>query len=273
MLGFPVRIYNGIKKPARIRILGQELAGEIESVGKDVTSFRPGDRVYGTTGFSMGAYAQYICLPELSDEAVLTAMPKNLSYEEAAGVPTGGLESIHFLRKAGIEPGEHVLINGAGGSIGTIGVQLAKYWGAKVTAVDTSEKHEMLRSIGADETIDFTREDYTRTGRNYDVIFDVIGKSPYARSVKALREGGRYLLANPRLSQMIRKGFTYRLTGKKVIAGASASSKEDLVFLTDLIESGSVKPVVDRVFPLEQTADAHRYVETGKKAGNVVIAI
>lgn len=273
MLGVPVRLYNGLGRPKRIRILGQEMAGEVESVGKDVSSFKPGDRVFGATAFTMGAYAQYICFPEHPTEEVLTTMPENLSFQEAAGVPTGGLESLHFLRKANIKPGETVLINGAGGSIGTIGVQLAKHWGATVTAVDRAEKLDMLRSIGADETVDYMTEDFTKAGKTYDVIFDVIGKSPYTRSVRALNPKGRYVLANMKFSQMIRGSFTRRLTGKSVIVGTSERNRDDLDFLKGLIESGAVRPVVDRTFPLEQTADAHRYVETGLKAGNVIITV
>ena len=272
-LWLPVRIYNGIFKPMRVTILGQELSGEIVAVGKDVTKFKVGDQVFATTGFGTGAYAEYVCLPENPEEGVLATKPANISYEEAAAVPTGGLEALHFLRKANIQPGHQILINGAGGSIGTFGVQLARYFGAEVTAVDSTGKLDMLRSIGADFTIDYTKEDFTKSGRTYDVIFDVIGKSPFSGSIKSLKENGVYLIANPQMSKMVRGSLVSRNSGKKVIFEMTKQKTEDLLYLKELIEAGKLKPVIDRCFPLELTAEAHRYVETGNKRGNVVITI
>jgi len=269
----PMRIYVGYRKPHRIPILGQELSGEIESVGKDVTYFRPGDQVFATTGFDFGAYAEYICLPGAPKIAVLAIKPANMSYEEAAAVPVGGLEALHFLRKGNIQRGEKVLINGAGGSIGTFAVQLARYFGAEVTAVDSTGKLDMLRSIGADHVIDYTQEDFTRSGETYAAIFDVIGKSSFSRSLRSLKENGRYLLVNPGLSQMARGRWASLTSSKKVILGAADQKAEDLIFLKELIEAGKIISVIDRRYPLEQTAEAHRFVETGNKKGNVVIIL
>ncbi len=268
-----MRIYIGLIRPTRINILGQELAGEIEAVGKDVKLFRKGDQVFGTPGIGMGAYAEYKCLPEKFEEGVLVIKPANMTYEEAAAVPIGGLEALHFLRKANIQGGQKVLINGAGGSIGTIAVQLARYFGAEVTAVDSAEKLDMLVSIGADKVIDYTEEDFTKSGQTYDVIFDVVGKSPFSGSVKSLNKNGHYLIANPRPSMMIRGLWTSKRSSKKVIFAAASSKKEDLIFLKKLIEEGKIKTVIDRRYPLEQAAEAHSYVETGQKKGNVVLTV
>jgi NADPH:quinone reductase-like Zn-dependent oxidoreductase len=270
LLRFLMRMFNGVTRPKRVTILGQELAGEIESVGKDVRSFKEGDQVFASTGFDMGAYAEYNCLPE---DAVMTTKPSNMTFEEASAVPLGGLESLHFLGKANIQRGERVLINGAGGSIGTAGIQLAKYYGAEVTGVDSGKKLEMLRSIGADHVIDYTKEDFTKRGETYDVIFDVVGKSPYSRSVKILRENGRYLLANPRAGQKLRGRLTSVRTGKKVISRYSTYKTEDLNFLEKLIEAGKLRTVIDKRYPLERMVEAHRYVEAGGKKGNVIITV
>ena len=274
-LGLPIRLYVGLFRPSRVTILGQELAGEIEAVGKDVTAFKAGDQVFAATGFGFGAYAEYTCRPAVPGDAqgALALKPANMNFEEAAGVPVAGMEALHFLRAGNIQKGEKVLINGAGGSIGTFAVQLAKYFGAEVTAVDSAEKLDMLRSIGADEVIDYRREDYTEGGQTYDVILDVIGKSPFAGSVRSLKANGRYLLANPSLSHIMRGKLTAMRSGKRVISGAASQQNEDLVYLKGLIEAGKLKAVIDRRYPLEQTADAHRYVETGKKKGNVVINV
>ena len=273
LMSLSMRIYVGLRKPKKITILGQELAGEIESVGKDVKLFKEGDQVFAHTGFGMGAYAEYICRPEEPEgiRGVLAIKPANMTYEEAAAVPLGGLEALHFLRKGNIQSGQKVLINGAGGSIGTFAVQLAKYFGAEVTGVDSTGKLDMLRSIGADQVIDYTQEDFTKSGQTYDVIFDVVGKSSFSGSIRSLKQNGRYLLANP--GPGVQRRRTSRRSSKKVILGGASYKTENLIFLKELIETGKVKSVIDRRYPLEQIAEAHRYVEKGGKKGNVVITV
>src|SRR5712692_8468988 len=271
-LRLPIRIFVGLIRP-RNMILGQELAGEIEAVGKEVTRFRQGDQVFAWTGLRLGAYAEYTCLPE---DGVLAIKPSTMTYEEAATLAVGGLEAVYFLRRGTIQSGQKVLIQGAGGSIGTFAVQLAKYFGAEVTAVDSTAKLDMLRSIGADQVIDYTQADFTKSGETYDVIFDVVGKSSFSRSVRLLTLNGRYLLANPRRSQEIRGRWISRRSSKKVIPWAARKASEyteDFNFLKELIEAGKIQSVIDRRYPLEQIAEAHRYVDTGHKKGNVVITV
>jgi len=275
MLSFPVRLYAGFSRPKRIPILGQELAGEVESVGKDVKRFKEGDQVFGTTGFGFGAYAEYICLPEEPNDTqgALATKPTKLTYEEAAAVPTAGFEALHFLRKANIHRGKKVLIIGAGGSIGTFSVQLAKHFGAEVTGVDSTEKLDMLRSIGVNHVIDYTKEDYTNNGESYDLIIDVVGKSSVARRLKLLKQDGYYFLAYAGLSHIVLGMWTSMTSNKKVKIESASQKQEDLIFIKELIEAGKLKSIIDRRYPLEQTAEAHRYVETGQKKGNVVITV
>jgi NADPH:quinone reductase-like Zn-dependent oxidoreductase len=272
LLQLLVRIGFGFRGPKK-KILGQELAGEIEAIGKEVTRFRKGDQVFGWSGLGLGAYAEYTCLPE---KGVLAIKPATITYEEAAALPVGGLEAVYFLRKVHIQPGQKVLIHGAGGSIGTFAVQLAKYFGAEVTAVDSTGKLDMLRSTGADKVIDYTQTDFTKNGETYDVIFDVVGKSSFSRNIRSLKHNGRYLLGNPRLSQRVRGRWTSRRSSKKVIpwkARTASEYTESIHFLTELLEAGKIHSVIDKCYPLEQTAEAHRYVDTGRKKGNVVIKV
>lgn len=272
-LRLPIWVYVSFFRPRPI-ILGQELAGEIEDTGKDVRQFKAGDQVFATTGFSLGSYAEYKCMPEAPGMmgGTLALKPANLTYTEAAAVPVGGLEALHFIRTTNIQSGEKVLINGAGGSIGTMAVQLAKGRGAEVTAVDHTEKLDMLRSIGADHVIDYTQTDLGQGGRAFDVIIDVVGKSSFSRSLSALKENGRYFLANAGLSQTLRARWTS--TGsKQVILGTGSQKAEDLLYLKELIEAGQLKPVIDRCYPLEQMAEAHRYIDQGHKKGNVVVTV
>ena len=269
-----MRAYVGLKRPKRITILGMDVAGEIEAVGKDVKLFQAGDQVFAATGFvGMGANAEYICLPEEPEKGALALKPANMTYEEAAAVPVGGLEALHFLRQGNIQIGQKVLINGAGGTIGTFAVQLARYFGAEVTGVDSTSKLDMLRSIGADQVIDYTQEDFTKSGKIYDFILDVVGKSSYSGSIRSLKQNGRYLIANPGPSQMVRGRWTSMTNSKKVLFGAASPKTEDLNFLKELIEAGKMRSVIDRRYPLEHIAEAHRYVETGHKKGNVVITV
>ncbi len=264
----PLRVAMGLLKP-RKQVLGGYFAGEIESIGKDVSSFKQGDQVFGTSGLRLGAYGEYLCLP-----ASYTIVPKpdNMNYEEAAAVPLGGLNALHFLRKANIQNGEKVLVNGAGGSIGTFGVQIAKALGAEVTAVDSAIKGEMLRRIGADHFFDYTSEDFTASGQVYDVIFDMVAQSSYSGCVNALRPGGRYLMANPRLFDMLRSFFTSVFTDKKAIFAFAGENKEELLELKEMIEEGRIKATVDNIYSLEQAAEAHRRVETEQRLGIVVIS-
>jgi 2-desacetyl-2-hydroxyethyl bacteriochlorophyllide A dehydrogenase len=272
---FFLRLYLGFLKPTRKTILGTEFAGEIVSVGKEVTQYKPGDQVYGYTGLGMGTYAEYLCLSEKPSAfaGVMAKKPVNITYEEAAAVPFGGLEALHSLRQANIQPGQKVLIVGAGGSIGTYSVQLAKHYGAEVTAVDHTVKLDMLRSIGADHVIDYTKEDFTKNGQTYDVILDTIGKSPFARSLRSLKEHGTYLNANPGLFGGILMRWLSKNSSKRVITWSAGYSTKNLLAVKELIETGKIKPVIDRRYPLEQIAEAHRYVDSGLKKGNVVITM
>ena len=269
-----IKMYIGFRKPRRITILGMELAGVIESVGKDVKLFKEGEQVFAATGIAgMGACAEYICLPEEPDGGVLALKPVNMSYEEAAAVPVGGLEALSILRKGNVQSGQKVLINGAGGTIGTFSIQLAKSFGAEVTGVDSKSKLDMLRSIGVDRVIDYTQEDFTKNGETYDVIFDVVRKRSYTGCVRSLKKKGIYLQTNHGLSRRVRGLWTSMTSSKKVISGTIPEKTEDLIYLRELIEAGKLKSVIDRRYPLEETAEAHRYVETGQKKGNVIITV
>lgn len=273
-LKFLMRLAIGFRGPRKkTSILGQELAGEIEAVGSEVTHFREGDPVFGTTGFRFGAYAEYACLPE---NGVMIIKPDNIIYEEASAVPIGGLEAVHYLRKANIQKGQTILIRGASGSIGTIAIQLAKYYGAEVTGVGNPKSLEVMKSIGADEVIDYTKENFTKNGKSYDYIFDVIGKSSFSEFQNSLKKNGTYLLANPEMKLINREKRKAKKGGYKYIAGNIDDTKEmieQLNFLKELIEAEKIKIIIDRQYKLEQIAEAHTYVEEGQKTGNVIINI
>jgi NADPH:quinone reductase-like Zn-dependent oxidoreductase len=254
----------------RKKILGQELAGEIESVGKDVKLFKMGDQIFAHAGFNMGCYAEYATLPE---SGLIATKPTNMTFNEAATVPLGGLESQHHLRIANIQKGKKVLINGAGGSIGTYGIQIAKSFGAEVTAVDSTKKLDMLRKIGSDHVIDYAKEDFTKKDEKYDVIFDVVSKGPFNGYMSSLNDGGILLTANSMKSKTIREPGKSKENSKRIIGGNVEYKPEHLVYLKNLIEKGKIKAVIDRRYPLEQVVEAHRYVETGQKKGNVVITV
>jgi NADPH:quinone reductase-like Zn-dependent oxidoreductase len=268
----PMRLAFGIRRPRR-RVLGQELAGDVEAVGRKVTSLRVGERVFATTGIPLGAYAEYICLREDPPTGAIATMPANLDYAEAAAVPYGGGEALGFLRKADVRSGQRVLVNGAGGSFGTFAVQLAKDLGAHVTAVDRAPKLEMLRTIGADRVIDYAQGDFTEGPETYDVIFDVVRGTPSARMVRLLTERGWLLMANPGFLQIVRARWAARGSRKRVSFTGSTLTGEDLAYLRTLIEAGRLRPVIDRRFPLEQIVEAHRYAESGQKLGNIVVVV
>lgn len=254
-------------------ILGQELAGVIEATGAAVARFRAGDAVFAWSAMRLGAYAEYACLPE---SAVVAAKPANMTYEEAVPLATGGLDAAYFLKKADLHRGQRILIIGAGGSIGTFAVQLARHFGAEVTGVDSAGKLDLLRSLGAAHVIDYTREAFDRPGERYDAILDVVGKSSFSRCMRLLSPHGRYLLANPPLSHMVRGRLLSRAGGRQVITWRTRSAGEyaaDALFLKELIEAGTLKSIIDRRYPLAEMAEAHRYVETGLKQGHVVVAV
>ena len=265
----PLRVAMGVTKPKK-QVLGGYFAGEVDTVGRDVSKFKKGDQVFGTTRLLFGAYGEYLCLP-----ASYTIVPKphNMSFEEAAAVPLGGLNALHFLRKANIRNGEKVLVNGAGGSIGTFGVQIAKAMGAEVTAVDSTIKEEMLRRIGADHFFDYTKEDFTKSGLTYDVIFNMVARSSYSKCVNSLNPKGRYLIGNPRLSDMLRSVLTSKFTDKTAIFVFAGEKEEELLALKAMIEAGKIKSIVDKIYSPEQAAEAHRRVETEQRLGIVVISM
>lgn len=274
-LSFPMRLYAGWKKPARLRILGQELAGEVVETGKDVSAYKVGDQVFGTTGMGFGAYAEYLCLPaEPGDtQGILAIKPDNLSFEEAAVIPTAGMEALHYIGKARLTIGSKVLIIGAGGSIGTLAIQLANNSGAEVTAVDSGDKLELLRELGAQRVIDYANEDFTKIKERFDLIIDVVGKKSVYKRIKLLKKNGFYFLAYAGLRHIFLGIWTGLFLKRKLRIESSEQSKNELLSLKDLIEREQMKPVIDKTYALAQTAEAHRYSESGSKKGNVALKI
>jgi NADPH:quinone reductase-like Zn-dependent oxidoreductase len=273
--GLLSRLALGFSRPRR-PILGTELSGEIEAVGKAVTRFRAGDLVFGFTGMRMGCHAEYRCLPEeghgRKDEAV-ALKPANLGFEEAAALSFGGTTALGFFRKAKLQRGEHVLVVGASGGVGTAAVQLARHFGASVTGVCSTANLELVRSIGADRVIDYTREDFTRSGERYDVIVDTAGTAPFSRCEGSLAEGGRLLVVLGSLPEVLRAPLVSLTSTKRIIGGVVSWGVEDLRFLASLAEAGHYRPVIDRRYTFAEMVEAHRHVDAGHKRGNVVVSV
>ena len=256
-------------KTPKVRILGNELAGEVVSVGRKVTRFKPGDHVFGQTGMCFGAYAEFLCLPE---SALVALKPANLSFEEAAVIPYGAIMALPLLRRVNLRPGRRILINGASGGIGSAAVQIAKHLGADVTAVCGGPRLDFVRALGADRAIDYAKEDFTRNGETYDVIFDILGRLPFARCRRSLAPGGILLCASFKTRHLLAMIRTSLAGGRRVICAIAPGSLADFLEVKALVEAGKIKAIIDRRFPMEMAAEAHRYVETGRRRGSVVVA-
>jgi len=267
--GLLSRLALGIRGP-RQPILGAELSGVVASVGRDVTKFKPGDAVFAFPGVRMGCHAEYRCMAQ---DAAVALKPANVGHAQAAALSFGGTTALHFFRKAGLGAGKSVLVNGASGAVGTAAIQLAKHFGAEVTAVCSGRNAAMVTSLGADHIIDYTKEDFTRNGRSYDVIIDTAGTAPFARSRASLRDDGQLLVVLGGLRDLLRIPWVALTDSRKVIGGTATATAEDLRFLADLAERGELKPVIDRTYRFDEIVEAHRYVDTGRKTGSVVITL
>ncbi|MEP7322971.1 MAG: NAD(P)-dependent alcohol dehydrogenase [Saprospiraceae bacterium] len=266
---FAVRFLLGLRKP-KINILGSVFSGEVVQVGKEVKLFKIGDQVFGHTDMRFGAYAEYICLAE---NGTLAIKPNKLTHTEAAVIPFGGTTALHFIKKAAIKPNQKVLINGASGAVGSAAVQLAKYFGAIITGVCSTANIDLVKSLGADKVIDYTKEDFTKNGETYDIIFDTVNKISFSHSLKSLNKNGLLILSSAGMSQMLQGVWTSMTSSKKVLTGVISHSAEDIIFLKGLIETDKLKPVIDKTYALEQISEAHAYVEKGHKKGNVAITL
>jgi NADPH:quinone reductase-like Zn-dependent oxidoreductase len=265
----PAKISLGLLRPKQT-ILGSEFAGDIEAVGKDVKLFKQGDPVFGYRAMNFGANAEYLSVPE---DGLVAIKPSNMTYEEVSTVPYGALTALSLLRKVNIQPGQKVLVNGASGAIGSAALQLAKYFGAEVTGVSGTPRLAMMKALGTDKVIDYTKEDFTQNGETYDVIFDILGRSSFARCKNSLKQNGRYLLASFKMPQVFQMLWTSKMGSKKVICALSSENAADMRVIKELIEAGQLKSVVDRCYPMEMAADAHRYAESGHKTGHIVITV
>jgi NADPH:quinone reductase-like Zn-dependent oxidoreductase len=263
------RLFIGITKP-RKPVLGMYFSGTVEAVGNDIKSYEVGDEVFGTTGLTMGTNAEYVCVPASRS---FIKKPKSLSHCQAAATPIGAWNALHFIRLAKLKPGEKILVFGAGGAIGTFAIQLAKLAGATVTAVDSKDKLSMLTQTGADFVIDYEEQDFTKSDLKYDVIFDVVGKSSFRKSLACLNLRGRYLLANVGFTPMIRGAWISKTTDKAVISSMAPEGESELIEITELLEAGKIYPVIDRTFTLEEIPEAHRYIDSGKRKGNTVVVM
>ncbi len=262
-----MRVGFGLRGP-RKKILGQQLAGVVEEIGKDLTRFKPGDQVFACMGLGFGSYAEY---KSMSEKGLVAIKPANMSFEEASTIPVGGSEALHFMKEANIQSGQEVLINGAGGSIGTVAIQLAKSKGAEVTAVDSAGKFDMLRSLGSDHVIDYKIESFAERDETYDVIFDVVGVTKFSDCMSSLNSNGIYLQGNGSVSRGDKSAASK--SGKRAVDGPATYSSARLIELRELIEAGTIKTVIDRTLPLEQMTEAHRIVEQGGKLGNIVVTM
>ena len=267
--GLLSRLFFGVSKP-RQPILGTELAGTIEAVGNNVRRFKAGDQVFAYSGAGMGCHAEYKCMPE---GGAVAPKPSNLTYGEAAALSFGGTTALDFFRRGKLQSGDRVLVNGASGGVGTAAVQLAKYFEAEVTGVCSTANLELVRSLGATHVIDYTKEDFTRNGKTYDIIVDTVGTAPFSRSRDSLKEGGRLLLVLGGLPDILGIPWVSLTSSKKISAGPAGGSADNLGFLGKLAQAGKFKPVIDQRYPFERIAEAHRYVETGHKKGNVIITL
>ena len=267
--GLIMRLVFGVSKPKQ-PILGTELAGVVESVGKEVRKFKVGDQVFAFSDAAMGCYAEYKCMPQ---DGAMALKPANLTFDEAAALSFGGATALDFLRRGKLQRGEKVLINGASGGVGTAAVQLARHFGADVTGVCSTANVELVKSLGASHVIDYTKDDFTRNGETYDIIVDTVGTAPFSRSKASLKQGGRLLMILAGLPDMLQIPWVSMTSSKQVIAGPAATRAEDLRFLAGLAEAGEFKPVIDRRYPFERIAEAHSYVDTGRKKGNVIITL
>jgi NADPH:quinone reductase-like Zn-dependent oxidoreductase len=259
----------GFSKPKN-PILGSELAGEIVKVGKGVKKFKKGDQVFAYNGMKMRAHAEFLCMPE---DGMVAIKPANMTYEEAACVPYGGIMALSLLRKAPIKKGQSVLIIGASGGIGSLAVQIAKCYGAEVSGICSTPRLNYVRSMGADEVIDYTKEDFTQNGKTYDLIFDILGRSSFSRIKNSLKPNGRYLLASFKFGKILRMLGTSIAGSQKVICAMASEKQENLVLLKELVEAGEIKTIIDRTYPLEGAAEAHKYYEAGQKKGHIVITM
>ncbi len=266
---FVIRLIFGFKRP-RKPVLGVVVAGEVEAIGKSVSKYKPGDQVFGSSGMNFGAHAEYVAVPE---DAVLALKPGNMTYEEAAAIPFGATASMHFLRIANIQQGQKVLIYGASGALGTMAVQLARNYGAEVTAVCSTSNIELMKSLGADRVIDYTKDDFTKNEEKYDVIFDTIGKIPFRKALRSLNKNGYLLMASAGIGTMIGTSIASIFISKKIVSGVIKETTEDMNFFKQQIEQGKLKSVIDRIYTLKQIVEAHSYVDKGHKKGNVVIAV
>lgn len=268
---FAARLFNGLTRPKKVTILGNEFSGVVEAIGENVKLFVPGDPVYGQNGLVMSTNAEYITIAENGPVAI---KPANLSWEEAAVIPFGASTALEFLKMGNISSGKKVLIYGASGSLGTAAVQLARYFGAQVTGICSTRNIKLVESLGAHKVFDYTLDDFSKNGQQYDIIFDTVGKSPFNKCLKALKPTGFYLRAvHISLSPIIKGLWTNMTSKKKIVGGIVKESKENLDFLRELIETGKLKPIIDRSYPLERLAEAHSYVDKGHKIGNVAITI